>query len=472
MTLYVHAVTVFFLFVALTCSPKNTIVFYAMSSKLKHLASKSRRMFTESGFDLDLTYIKPNIVVMGFPSEQQLEGLFRNSMDEVVRFFDERHSDHYKVYNLCSERSYDPSKFHQRVATYPFEGPHNAPPFELIKPFCEDMDEWLKADDRNVAVVHCLDGQNRTGTMVCAYLLHDRLFDSTLDALQFFGEARSQDAKGVTIPSQRRYVQYYGHLLRFNLTYSPKTVFLRCIRFLGIPAIQGGTCVPYFTIKVQGIKIYISKVYDQIKRTDSNAALMLPQALPLCGDVKIEFFHQARFGGKENMFRLCINTFFIDMHLLQQQTYHHRSGISVHTTRSSDVGTASEPHNGAKPQEKLDLLQQQTYHHRSGISVHTTRSSDVGTASEPHNEAKPQEKLEYKNAKLQKKDLKKIIKKVKKKPAGVDITTGCTRVIRKQVSKLVDQKPRNDQNTTGTRLIVHFCIYTAFLKANVKSKWW
>ncbi len=69
---------------------------------------------------------------MGFPAEN-LESIYRNSMEDVQRFFNETHPNHYKIYNLylpililmnpisCNERKYKHSHFHNMVAEFPFE---------------------------------------------------------------------------------------------------------------------------------------------------------------------------------------------------------------------------------------------------------------------------------------------------------------------------------------------------------------
>ena len=108
-----------------------------LTNPLKTMVSKNKRRFLWEDYDLDLAYITDNIIAMGFPSEN-IEAIYRNSLDEVQSFLHARHPGHYKVYNLCSERKYSKEKFEGNVIEFPFED-HNAPPFELIFKCCEDM---------------------------------------------------------------------------------------------------------------------------------------------------------------------------------------------------------------------------------------------------------------------------------------------------------------------------------------------
>jgi hypothetical protein len=111
-----------------------------ITTKLKKAVSGKKVRYQEDGFDLDLTYITDRIIAMGFPSSGT-EGIYRNPIDQVVKFFDKYHKSHFRIYNLCSERDYDITQFENRVERFPFDD-HNPPQHLALYSLLERMNLW------------------------------------------------------------------------------------------------------------------------------------------------------------------------------------------------------------------------------------------------------------------------------------------------------------------------------------------
>ena len=193
---------------------KQTVKNKSNMGYLKSLVSKAKTRFCYDGFDLDLTYITIRIIAMGLPSTS-IEGIYRNNMEDVKRFFYTRHKNHYKVYNLCEEKTYPKDSFYKQ-GYYPFVD-HEAPPLTLLIPFCQDAKKFLEEDEKNIVAIHCKAGKGRTGTFVCCLLLYMNIVETADESLAYYGLMRAGDGRGVTIPSQIRYVFYFLPFFQNNI---------------------------------------------------------------------------------------------------------------------------------------------------------------------------------------------------------------------------------------------------------------
>ena len=115
------------------------------------------------------------------------------------------------VWNV-SEEGYDYGKFGDQVLEFKFPG-HPAPPLGLLFKICTSVESWLAADPANVAAMHCLTGKGRTATILACFLTWAGEAGSVMEALAAVAAARGDQVEKLTIPSQRRYLQYFSNMI-------------------------------------------------------------------------------------------------------------------------------------------------------------------------------------------------------------------------------------------------------------------
>jgi hypothetical protein len=126
--------------------------------------------------------------------------------------------------------------------------------------------------------------------MICAFLLFSGVFQSAGEVLDFYASKRTFDCKGVTLPSQRRYVSYFAAKLSLGLEYTPVKLLLSSIVLEPPPVLVFSQQAAHIQLQVhQTLEPHFDSGIFTVDLTKKRIILELPKPLLLNGDVKIAF---------------------------------------------------------------------------------------------------------------------------------------------------------------------------------------
>mmetsp|Transcript_15781 Transcript_15781/g.37919 ORF Transcript_15781/g.37919 Transcript_15781/m.37919 type:complete len:826 (-) Transcript_15781:102-2579(-) len=295
--------------------------------------------------DAEVVYITDRIVTLSHPYMQSTtDGDITpdRKLASVGHLLQKRHGGRYMIWNL-SEVEYDTSVLDDQVLMYKFPG-SPSPPLGLLLKLLMAMESWLKADERNVAVMHCLTGRGRTSTVLAAFLCWtgEAGFTDVNSALEYIARCKRISVQSLTIPSQVRYVSYFANMLDGVRPSQPPLMLKRIImseapKFGKRPAQTGESsegnasgdplfgCAPYLQIFKAGNLVFTTAAsvnYAQTKddlpfcTTNDGPVSFLTEAV-VQGDILLRCRHLTKSGQRVSMFRCAFHTGYVPPKVLR-----------------------------------------------------------------------------------------------------------------------------------------------------------
>mmetsp|Transcript_331 Transcript_331/g.819 ORF Transcript_331/g.819 Transcript_331/m.819 type:complete len:794 (+) Transcript_331:54-2435(+) len=293
--------------------------------------------------DANVVYITDRIITMGHPATDSTTDpniTAERKLAAVGHLLNRRHDGRFLVLNL-SEVEYDNSILDEQVLTFSFPG-SPSPPLGLLLKLLVAMENWMKADERNVAVVHCLTGKGRTSMVTASFLcwMGEAGFGDINEALAYIAKCKELNPDELTIPSQRRYASYFKNMLDGVRPSQPPLMLKRIImseapRFAKGPPRddvskeqteeQRMGCAPYLQIFKAGKLIHTSAATLHVQQSeeelpfvqviDGTVSFNVNQIIQ--GDVLLRCRHLTFSKKRVSMFRAAFHTGYVPPNVLR-----------------------------------------------------------------------------------------------------------------------------------------------------------
>lgn len=200
---------------------------------------------------------------------------------------------------------------------FPFDD-HNCPNFQDLSYFCKQLASYLAKDPQNVVGIHCKAGKGRTGLMIAAFLLYCGEWSTADEALRYYAFVRTENQKGVTIPSQIRWVHYYEKYMKASvegakgLPPPDRLIMTKMVFSKKHPSFN------FFKLECHGLQV--SSKDMNIKPTstkDGGTELILGPQFVVLQDFHITFLKKKGFSGHGRSMSFWLHTQFIDNYHIQ-----------------------------------------------------------------------------------------------------------------------------------------------------------
>ncbi|KAG7221291.1 hypothetical protein INR49_017358 [Caranx melampygus] len=227
--------------------------------------------------DLDISYITSRIAVMSFPAEG-VESAIKNNIEDVRA---------------------------------------SCPHLRSLYSVCKNMHLWLKQDQRNICIVHCLDGRAASAVAVCSFLCFCRLFTTAEAAVYMFSMKRCPP--GIA-PSHKRYIEYMCDMMAEEpIIPHSKPITIRSIVMTPVPLFnkQRNGCRPFCEVYVGDERVLTtSQEYDKMKDFKiEDGRAEIPLNVTVQGDVLVVIYHaRSTLGGRLQAKMASMKMFQIQFH--------------------------------------------------------------------------------------------------------------------------------------------------------------
>ncbi|NXB98002.1 GAK kinase, partial [Orthonyx spaldingii] len=192
-----------------------------------------------------------------------------------------------------------------------------APNLQNLYSICKNMHLWLKQDQKNVCIVHCLDGRAASAVVVCSFLCFCRLFTTAEAAVYMFSMKRCPP--GIW-PSHKRYIEYMCDMMAEEpIIPHSKPILVRSIVMTPVPLFskQRNGCRPFCEIYVGDERVTTtSQEYDKMKEFKiEDGKAVIPLGITVQGDVLIVIYHaRSTLGGRLQAKMASMKMFQIQFH--------------------------------------------------------------------------------------------------------------------------------------------------------------